>query len=597
MPKHKSAAVVGLIAMTTLLGVPPMLANDAGRTAGAKRQWELDFHVRLAQAGQKQAVDVNLTGEWVSTIVAVRPGEYDAALELLNPHLTGNSMRTPSPDALQQAQRRLGRRFWATYRSDGALLAIHFFKDVDPGDLNLLQMIATETQFVHPEGGKSVWTGLERDGAGTYLAVYNWTEPHAVVKRKVKYVRTDGEPGAPVGTLHLNVEQSELRFTLDSEGDITSLEGSERVRMGLSLGDAGQLVAVTETRLNNLQRGKAPELIGSLARAAADVSNSLIVTHRTDPHKLRAQLDARLLQGRSTESLLQAAMEKQSADRDLAERLAALFRRRPEAIPAAVALLRHDGPQQRIAFALATAHTQAAIDALATLAQEQATPTQVRIDALTALALVQRPSLEAMRIPTTLLDSGNARVASAARLLAGAVARAGRNEHPAEAQGIDAALIQRYRRARQVPEICKLLAALGNSVGPSALPVIEEALRDPRVPVRAEAARALRLAGAPEVDGLLSATITSDSDPQVRAAAVFAVSFRSPSGTIVDALIKAAKTDSVEYVRSDAIVQLRAHPDASPAIPATLKWISEHDPNPGVQRLAREGLASLSSQR
>ncbi len=513
-----------------------------------------------------------------------------AALELAGTHLAGNAGGNVSPEALEQTQRRLGRRFWATYRNDGALLAIHFFKDVDPSDRNLLQMIATAAQFVRPDASKMVWNALERDGAGSYLAIYNWAEPNAVIKRKLKYVHTDAEPGAPPDGLHLDVEQSELHFTLGSDGEINTLEGSERVRIRASRGDAGQLVAVTEARLTNSRRGKAPQLIGSLARAHSDVVSSPIVTHKSDPEKLQAQLDDQLLEGHTTESLLEAAKAKESDDKNLSERLAAMFRRRPKAIPAALAVLRQSGPQKRITYALGAAHSPAAIEALSGLARDQASPTPLRIDALSALALVQHPSLQAMRMPVALLDDSDPQIASAARLMGGTMARTGRKEHPGEAEALDAALVARYRKAQEVRELSDLLAALGNSVGPSVLPLIQEALRDPRIPIREAAARALRLAEGPEIDALLSATITDDHDPQVRAAAIFATSFRRPTSTLTEALIRAAKTDSVEYVRSEAIAQLRAHPAASPDIPETLAWIADHDAKPGIRRLAREGL-------
>ena len=118
-------------------------------------------------------------------------------------------------------------------------------------------------------------------------------------------------------------------------------------------------------------------------------------------------------------------------------------------------------------------------------------------------------------------------------------------------------------------------------------------LHDPHDPVRAAAARALRLAEAPEVNDLLSIAIIKDSEPSVRSAAIFATSFRQPTPGIAEALIQAAKTDSIEYVRADAIVQLRAHPQASPEISATLAWIAENDAKPGIRRLAREGFASI----
>jgi len=110
----------------------------------------------------------------------------------------------------------------------------------------------------------------------------------------------------------------------------------------------------------------------------------------------------------------------------------------------------------------------------------------------------------------------------------------------------------------------------------------------------AAAARALRLATGPEIDGLLGAAITSDGDAGVRAAAIFAAGFRHPIGPqIGQALVRAAKADPAESVRSGAITLLRENPGASPETAETLAWIAGHDAKPGVRRLAQEALTSM----
>jgi hypothetical protein len=583
-----------------MIGASAMRAAAGGPASGDQCRWALHFRAQLDQQGAEKPVEVDLDGDWVSTITAVRPGEYDAALELAHAHLKGSAAGNTTANGIEQTERRLARPFWVTYRNDGALLAVHFFKDVSPSDRNLLQMIATEMQLVLPGSSLSgpVWNLLERDGGGSYLAIYNQPDPNTVVKRKLKYVHTDGAAGAPPDGLHVDVDQSELRFSLDADGGITALDASNRVRMGVPLGDAAALTAATETHLSNLRRSRAPELIGSLARALPDVESSPIVTHKPNPEQARAQLDDRLLEGRTTESLLVAAMAKVKGDPALSYRLSALFRRRPGAVPTALALLKKNGPQPRITDAVASAGSPEAIAALGNLAHDRTAPTPVRVDALVALIVAKHPPLQAMRIPAALLDDDDARVASAARITSGALARAGRADHPAEADAIDASLLTRYRKARETDELIDLLAAFGNSVGPSVVPLVEEALHDPRGPVRAAAARGLRLAGGDEVDRLLSATITSDQDSGVRAAAIFASGFRRPLAALIgEALVRAANEDAVEWVRSDAISMLRQNPGASPRTAETLAWVAEHDAKPSVRRLAREALASVSVPR
>ena len=595
-PATVRLGLIAAMAAVTMVGVPTTRAAEAGRTPGDQRRWALTLRVRLEQPGGQQPVEVVLSGNWVSTISGMRPGEYEAMLQLANAHIEGAGIKSAAADAAAQMERRLARPFWGTYRDDGALLAVHFFKDVNASDRNLLQTVATETQLVCDSPDRPVWTVTERDGAGEYLAIYNRQEPGVVVKRKLKYVYIDGAAGTPADGLHLDVQQSELRFSLDPDGEIATLEGSNRIRIGAPVGDGGQLTTIFETHLTNLRRGQSRELIASLVRALPEVESSPVVTHKRDPEQARAERDGRLIEGRTTESLLEAVQANEK-DQMLNERLAALFRQRPRAAAAALDLLRKSGAQDRITAALGAAGSPTAIEALGSIAGDATLPGTLRIDALNGLILVQRPSPEAMRIPNALLDDKDATVASAAAIASGALARAGRAAQRAEADTIDAALIARYRNAKKAGERSNLLDALGNSGGPMALPVIEDALRDPGNPARPAAARALRLAEGPEVDGLLSGAITGDKDPHVRSGAVLAAGFRHPIGPVLgEALVRAASADPVPHVRSSAISLLRQNPDASARIAETLKWISENDTEPGIRRLAEEALKSFSGE-
>jgi hypothetical protein len=111
----------------------------------------------------------------------------------------------------------------------------------------------------------------------------------------------------------------------------------------------GSLVAIAESHLSNLRRSRAPELVGSLSRSLPNVASSPVVTQLADPEQLRAESDSRLLEGHSTESLLEAATAN-ADDYMLHERLTALFRRRPEAAAAALALLQKSGNHKLMGF-------------------------------------------------------------------------------------------------------------------------------------------------------------------------------------------------------------------------------------------------------
>jgi hypothetical protein len=65
---------------------------------------------------------------------------------------------------------------------------------------------------------------------------------------------------------------------------------------------------------------------------------------------------------------------------------------------------------------------------------------------------------------------------------------------------------------------------------------------------------------------------------------------------LVDALLRVARGDSVDYVRSNAITLLRRNSDASPDIAKTLAWVAINDPKPGIRRLASEALGTSASR-
>jgi hypothetical protein len=129
------------------------------------------------------------------------------------------------------------------------------------------------------------------------------------------------------------------------------------------------------------------------------------------------------------------------------------------------------------------------------------------------------------------------------------------------------------------------------------VPVVEEALHEPAVAIRAAAARALRLAPGSEVDQILATAMINDKDATVRADAIFAARFRHPlAQSLADALIHAAGADPSNYVRSDAIAVLRQNPSASPQIPETLERIAQLDADAGIRRQAKEAVAAFSPQ-
>jgi len=79
-------------------------------------------------------------------------------------------------------------------------------------------------------------------------------------------------------------------------------------------------------------------------------------------------------------------------------------------------------------------------------------------------------------------------------MVSGSLAHAGRAAHAAEAESLDAVLIEHYRKAQQAEELCGLLAGMGNSSGAAVVPVIEAALRSGDPECKKETIRQVRCA-------------------------------------------------------------------------------------------------------
>jgi len=392
-----------------------MVAAAAAQTEpGDQSRWSLDFRARMEQRSAPP-IEIHMAGEWTSTISAVHAGSREVQLQLAGVHCIPDAVQKASPSALVDLEKRLSRPFWATYRSDGGLMEVHFYRDTTPSDRNLLQMIASELQLVRPPLSRTSWTAQERDGAGEYSALYVMAKPGHILKRKLKYTYTDGVAGAPTGAVHVSIDQSEISFSLVPDQNVAEVDGANRVRMDLSADQAERLDAVTKFHLGNLRTTHVPGLIGSLDRARPQVSSSAIVTQRPDAARVRAEADDRLLAGYSTDALLAAAFTKDGSAAASPDRLTALFRRRPEAASAAAALIVSNGRQRVVTNALGAAGTLSATNALGGIARNRLLLEELRVDAVVAFVQMQHPTLEAMRVPPDLIDDPNLAVGSMKR--------------------------------------------------------------------------------------------------------------------------------------------------------------------------------------
>jgi hypothetical protein len=278
-----------------------------------------------------------------------------------------------------------------------------------------------------------------------------------------------------------------------------------------------------------------------------------------------------------------------SADEPLpAAELEAALRMRDDAIPSAIGLARAGRSSRSITEALARAGTDASQAALCALASDSGLAPEVRAEATTSLVLVKKPTAATLQAVGVLARGREPSSRRPALFVAGALARAARPQHPAEAAEIERIVLAASAGARTIDDRLDALAALGNLGSASILPRVRPELAAPEPKLRAAAARALRFVPDPEADRILLAVLAHETDPTVRAAAIFAAGFRR-IGPLADGLAIAAETDPVEFVRADAVTLLARHVRASARAARALDYVAHNDASAEVRRLALRG--------
>jgi HEAT repeat protein len=568
-------------------------AASSGARAGEQRRWAATLSVRMKEGGQGgRETSMVLAGEWVTTISGESAAGTDVACELQGAHAEGTGFGQASADQMAQLKRLLARRIWITYQPDGAAIRAHFPKDMTEDVRNFLELVATQTQLVRPAAPSPQWVVTERDGAGSYLAAYQDGGPGAILKRKMRYLTTDGA-GGPAGVIGVRIDSSETRFALDGAGRVNEVDGREVTHVDANLGGQGLGIEL-RIHLGEPRSAAAPDLAGSFERARADVDSQAIATQRASDEELQRRHDDQLIVGADLQQLLARQLDAAHAgtpDMKAAAQLEAMLRRQPGDIPSAVAFVRDAGKDAAAAVlsALGAAGTPPAQEALCSLASGD-DPAPLRAAAVTALVRTKHVTAATTATLLRLLDASDPQVRRQALYMTGT---AGQNVHdtdPGAAARIEADLVGRHARCTG-SECVDTLVALGNLASPAILPGVQRSLADPSAAVRAAAVRALRKVEGPTVDGLIGITMTDDSDPSVRAAAVFAATFRT-IGPLVEPLAHVVRADPIDYVRTDAIEAAANHLDEAPLLEAALQDAAAKDPKPGVQRLAREVLGS-----
>ncbi len=565
-------------------------AAGTDSNAGRQRRWAVTLETRIKQPGAATDRDntIVLTGDLVSTLSGESAAGSDVAYELQNAHASGTGFGEVNPADVAELEHHLAQRFWVTYQPDGAAARVHFPRDMTDDVRNFLELVATQAQLVRPAEASPQWTTTERDAAGTYFAAYEGLGPGEILKRKMRYMTLDGTSGPHDSSVAVRVDSSETRFAVDGQGLVDSVQGHEATYVEAKLGALGLSVDI-RLRMDHPRSGRDPGLVGSFERARPGLDSGPIVTQRATDQEMLARRDARLVYGLTLEQVLDS-LRSGHADEKVRAQVEALLRQRPKDIPAAMAFAREAGKDAStlVLQAAGAAGTPATQDALCVLASDERAPGPLRIESVGALVRTKEPTAPTIATLIRLMDAGDAGLRRQALYMAGTAGANCEDGDPQALARIQAELLARHASCNG-PTCVDVLAALGNLGTPAIVPSVERSLGDGSAAVRAAAARALRRVKIPAADGLIARAMKDDADPSVRAAAVFASTFR-PLSPLLEALSHTIEADPVDYVRTAAIEAVANHIDESPLVEKALVTAAAKDSVAGVRRLAREAL-------
>jgi HEAT repeat protein len=516
---------------------PTLSAAGDRFSVGSERRYHATAKHRVdltGEDGDASAIAVDVDGVWTLTVVETGEAEVVVRGVLAGEVATGSDGRVARNAALSAE---LARPHYLVYATSGALERV----EVDPSTSDvgggLVRALAASTQLVWPNAGAVAWESRETDATGAYVAGYR-RDGDDVLRTKLRY---EGLAGGVDGDVAVTATTS---YHLDAAGSPDAIDAREE----LAVSAGGIQVASRSTTVLALE-GTRVVAVEAIDRAG------LVAVGASAGAASGPADDRRIVAGATLPDLLAelAASDDDHTMTDVAHRLEALLRLEPDVADDVAAQL-HAPPDDRTASvllgALGNAGTKAAQAALVDTLGAADLASGVRADAAIAMTLVEEPGHDVTAALTRSLDADAAELRSASGLALGTIARRLPATDAARRRAIVDELLARLSAATAPAVQAVLLAALGNTADPRALPAIRAALASPTVRVRRTAVEALRSIDDASVDGLIAGVLAADAEAVVRKGAVFAAGFRLPR--MNDALARTAASDPDERVRAEA---------------------------------------------
>lgn len=642
------AAGVGLalLALFALRSKQPRVPSEYGLSPGDRLYYEInyrttskaDFRVLFEGADsaedkakpspsvEAQSYGTFLRGELVMTVLERRPDRllcsYKVAHSSVKLEIGGKKV----PAQAETIAATVGRDVFAEMTPRGRVMGVLIGPQADSMAQGFILALLAKIQFVLPEvswSGENAWKVEEEDPNGKYLARYETSESFeagsvkdrsrnlaSFRKAKEKYFPAESGGKTLLPRLRAVVQpEGATEFLFDAKGGfLEALNGSETERISVS----GKEVARVESRmsLRRLRGETVPTseyltlLEAFRSRKAVADFIPLTMTISEEDSELAIQ---RTALGQATLESLTAELrmleaEGRRQDTNLYLKFKALVYLHPEACPDLGKLLAGASSvsiaRDIVGGALTAVGHPEAQDAIAELIRSRRNEPGFITGLIQALSQVRFPTESAEKtLRDIAVGPADEHVNTAALFGLGSMARNLKEADPERAERLVDGLISLIRPPMTERAMDTILKALGNSGSDKALPVFEEFTKHSSSSLRATAAAGLRFVDSGQADSVLATVLASDAEDSVRTSALFALSFRKPTGETLKAHIQVVSQDESEAVRLAALNNMGNMVGEFPEALAVIRRVAKEDSSENVRNTAANILLRILDTR
>lgn len=584
----------------------PTASAQIGRwQLGRQYRYNVTLENRSDINGAQNASDVTVTGALRLTPKQVDGKTVELYAVFEDVRIKTRSEKAGSAVATMARELKLPMAF--AYR-DGRSTYLRLPEGLSPFSMGIVRTVASGFQFAPDVSKSGTWTQTEYDGTGTYDIEYKALSDGRYSRKKLKYAPHDVVGKAPFNfamTMAAEVLASSGEIVLDGAA-LKSLSYDETLKS--KVGAENTIVSKTafSMSLEKIADATAVDWTGLEAgstKVAADApyveKNRRGNENALDPARigdhtfeeilsyLEKAVDERTSKQKKPTEETPEVIERMTQERaGMLLALAAIFRRQPDTIDRAVALIASNHKAApTLVDVLGAAGSDPAQAALRKLLQTDDLSIDLKRLSAHALTRTKRPNEQTTDLLIEQMENEDFGLTALYGL--GTAARRLREDgETARSEAISKVLVERLKNAKSDMARVHALRAIANSAYAGALDDVTPFLSSENKLLRGAAVQSLRLMKHPKVDGLIAAQLKKETVRKVMVDTLSAAKAREPSPVIADALVQVAKTAKDSQSRMKAVQLMASWLKALPTLKTPLLEIVDTEENPAVQAAA-----------